>query len=96
MNGVEVHNLKHLKELVEGCTSSSLRFDLDEGRVVVLNFEKAKGASLKILRRHRIPSHASIDLLQEVSQSGDDELIRQTAVTDREHEKPEVPVSVPV
>ncbi|KAL2643767.1 hypothetical protein R1flu_011354 [Riccia fluitans] len=64
VNGVEVHNLRHLTELVESCTSSSLRFDLDDGRVVVLNFQNAKEASLRILQRHRIPSHISLDLLQ--------------------------------
>ncbi|BBN11346.1 hypothetical protein MPTK1_5g11110 [Marchantia polymorpha subsp. ruderalis] len=64
VNGVEVHNLRHLTELVEACKMSSLRFDLDDGRVVVLNFEDAKEASLRILQRHRIPSHISLDLLQ--------------------------------
>ncbi|KAL3696064.1 hypothetical protein R1sor_010140 [Riccia sorocarpa] len=64
VNGVEVHNLRHLTELVESCTSSSLRFDLDDGRVVVLNFRDAKEASLRILQRHRIHSHISLDLLQ--------------------------------
>ncbi|CAM6089030.1 unnamed protein product [Calypogeia fissa] len=63
VNGVEVQNLRHLKGLVEGCTSSSLRFDLDEGRVLVLNYETAKEASYNILRRHRIRYPSSEDLL---------------------------------
>lgn len=65
MNGVEVHNLRHLRELVEQCTSPSLRFDLDENRVVVLDFRAAREASLRILQRHRIPSDTSKDLLEE-------------------------------
>lgn len=65
MNGVEVHNLRHLRELVEECTEPSLRFDLDDSRVVVLDFRAAREASLRILQRHRIPSDTSKDLLEE-------------------------------
>ncbi|KAG0591583.1 hypothetical protein KC19_1G185700 [Ceratodon purpureus] len=65
VNGVEVHNLRHLRKLVEECTETSLRFDLDDNRVVVLDFRAAREASLRILQRHRIPSHTSKDLLEE-------------------------------
>lgn len=96
VNGVDIQNLNHLKELVEGCTSTSLRFDLDEGRVVVLNFEEAKEASLRILQRHRITSHASTDLLRDLRHSGEDELACQPADADRDLRKPFVPIGVPV
>lgn len=65
VNGIEVENLKHLCRLVEGCTEECLRFDLDDERVVVLNYEKAKLATARILQRHRIPSAISTDLLGE-------------------------------
>ncbi|KAJ6848418.1 protease Do-like 10, mitochondrial [Iris pallida] len=65
VNGVEVENLKHLCGLVEGCTEESLRFDLDDERVVVLNYQKARLATSRILKRHRIPSATSSDLLDE-------------------------------
>ncbi|OUZ99296.1 Peptidase S1 [Macleaya cordata] len=63
VNGVEVENLKHLRRLVEDCREESLRFDLDDERVIVLNYEAAKVATSRILKRHRIPSAVSTDLL---------------------------------
>lgn len=65
VNGVEVENLKHLCSLVEGCREESLRFDLDDERVVVLNYQNAKLATSRILKRHRIPSSMSSDLNEE-------------------------------
>lgn len=65
MNGAEVENLKHLRKLVEDCKEESLRIDLDDDRVVVLNYESAKVATSRILMRHRIPSAMSSDLIDE-------------------------------
>ncbi|XP_077226652.1 protease Do-like 10, mitochondrial isoform X1 [Tasmannia lanceolata] len=65
VNGVEVENLKHLCKLVEDCKEETLRFDLDDERVVVLNYSLAKVATSRILKRHRIPSATSADLLNE-------------------------------
>ncbi|CAA7023445.1 unnamed protein product [Microthlaspi erraticum] len=62
VNGVEVVNLKHLSELVEKCCTEDLRFDLEEGHVIVLNNLSAKEATPLILERHGIPSAISIDL----------------------------------
>ena len=62
VNGVKIDNLKHLCELVEKCTNERVRFDLDEERVVVLDFRRAKVATSRILRRHRIASPMSNDL----------------------------------
>lgn len=64
VNGVEVDNLKHLCQLVEECNEDRLRFDLDDDRVIVLDYHKAKLATSRILKRHRIPSAMSSDLLE--------------------------------
>jgi len=68
VNGVEVDNLKHLCQLVEGCTEKNIRFDLDDERVVVLNFQAGKDATSRILTRHRIPSAMSADLIEVAEQ----------------------------
>ncbi|TYG40294.1 hypothetical protein E1A91_D12G077800v1 [Gossypium mustelinum] len=65
VNGIEIKNLKHLCQLVENCSRESLRIDLDDDRVVALNYESARIATSWILERHRIPSRMSIDLLSE-------------------------------
>lgn len=65
VNGVEVENLKHLCSLVESCTEENLRFDLDDERVIVLKYQNAKLATSRILKRHRIPSAISADLVDE-------------------------------
>lgn len=62
VNGTEIENLEHLCQLVENCSTDSLRFDLDDDRVIALNYELAKIATSKILKRHRIPSSKSVDL----------------------------------
>ncbi|KAE9616282.1 putative peptidase Do [Lupinus albus] len=62
VNGTEVENLHHLCQLVENCSADSLRFDLDDDRVIALNYEMAEVATSRILKRHRIPSSKSIDL----------------------------------
>uniref|UniRef100_A0A2P2K3M4 Protease Do-like 10 n=1 Tax=Rhizophora mucronata TaxID=61149 RepID=A0A2P2K3M4_RHIMU len=63
VNGVDVENLSHLCQLVMECRAESLRIDLDDNRVIVLNYNLAKHATSKILRRHRIPSAMSADLI---------------------------------
>lgn len=64
VNGVEIDNLKQLCQLVEGCKEKNLRIDLDDDRVIVLDYHKAKLATSRILKRHRIPSAASSDLVE--------------------------------
>ncbi|XP_027922456.1 protease Do-like 10, mitochondrial [Vigna unguiculata] len=63
VNGTEIDNLKHLRQLVQSCNAEFLRIDLDDDRVIVLNYEMAKAATSSILKRHRIPSSVSIDHL---------------------------------
>lgn len=65
VNAVEIENLKHLCNLVEGCHEQSLRFDLDEDRVIIMDYNSAKLATSRILKRHRIPSAMSGDLMVE-------------------------------
>ncbi|XP_058101907.1 protease Do-like 10, mitochondrial isoform X1 [Magnolia sinica] len=65
VNGDGVKNLKHLCELVENCKQENVRFDLDDERVVVLNYHSARVATSRILKRHRIPAAMSADLIDE-------------------------------
>lgn len=55
--------MKHLCQLVETCSSENLRFDLDDERVIALNYNEAKNATSRILIHHRIPSAMSNDLI---------------------------------
>lgn len=64
---MEVENLKHLCNLVETCTEENLRFDLDDERVIILKYQNAKLATSRVLKRHRIPSAMSSDLVEEQS-----------------------------
>lgn len=74
VNGVEVDNLKHLRQLVEDGSRENVRFDLDDERVIVLNYNKAKIATSHILKRHRIPSATSADLIDDQTVSDDIQL----------------------
>ncbi|XP_051140152.1 protease Do-like 10, mitochondrial [Andrographis paniculata] len=63
VNGVEVDNLRHLRQLVEGSSEErSIRFDLDDDRVIALDYNLGRRATSRILTRHRIPSAMSRDL----------------------------------
>ena len=73
VNGVEVENLKHLCSIVENCTEENLRIDLDDERVIVLKFQNARLATSRILKRHRIPSAMSSDLVDEQASKGETE-----------------------
>ena len=63
VNGTEIDNLEHLCQLVENCSTDNLRFDLEDDRVIALNHGMAKVATSRILKRHRIPSAKSADLI---------------------------------
>ncbi|XP_019084313.1 PREDICTED: putative protease Do-like 11, mitochondrial [Camelina sativa] len=62
VNRVKVKNLKHLCELVEKCSTKYLRLVLEDDKVMVLNTESAKKATLKIMERHKIKSVISKDI----------------------------------
>ncbi|XP_030513088.1 protease Do-like 10, mitochondrial [Rhodamnia argentea] len=71
VNGIEIENLRHLYRLVEHYSGESIRFDLDEERVIVFDYRTAKIATSTILKRHRIPSIASADLIEEQNSQED-------------------------
>lgn len=63
VDGKRPNNLRHLRWLVEHCEGQFVRFDLDDGRVVVLDREEAEVAHRRILELHRVPAPMSADLL---------------------------------
>lgn len=65
VDGRRVDNLRHLRWLVDNCRGRFLRFDLDDGRVVVLDREQAEVAHRRILELHQVPAAMSQDLLEE-------------------------------
>jgi S1-C subfamily serine protease len=62
-NGVEVRNLRHLAELVDGSKDPWLRFSMDGGRSIVLCAEKTRSESAEVLARHAIPCDRSDELI---------------------------------
>lgn len=71
VNGIEIENLAQLCRLVGECKEESVRFDLDDDRVIVLNYDRAKVATSQILKRHRISSAMSLDLVSSSAMSLD-------------------------
>jgi hypothetical protein len=63
VDGVEVLNLAHLKALVEGGEGRWVRLELEEDRQLVLDRHLAAARGPVILRRYRVPSPMSPDLL---------------------------------
>jgi len=59
VNGEEVVNMDHLRRLIKKCRTEDLRFDLENGKVIVLNYKYARKETSLILERHRIPSDMS-------------------------------------
>ncbi|KAF3496042.1 hypothetical protein DY000_02052982 [Brassica cretica] len=62
VNKVKVKNLRHLFELIEENGTQNLSIDLEDDKVLVLNYESAKKADSIILKRHNITSAISNDL----------------------------------
>jgi len=54
-NGIKVHNLKHLSDLVESCEEQYLRFKLRGKDLVVLDRKEAQEALPQILAQNMIP-----------------------------------------
>ncbi|PNW86569.1 hypothetical protein CHLRE_02g092000v5 [Chlamydomonas reinhardtii] len=65
VNGVKVHNLQHLAQLVERCESDYIRFELDWKRVVVLHTASGRAATSEILKMNAIASACSEGLMEE-------------------------------
>ncbi|CAH2069942.1 unnamed protein product [Thlaspi arvense] len=68
VNGVEVLNLRHLSELVEECRAEELRLELENEKVIVVNYKSAKEATTLMLEHHGIRSAMSKDLKKEASE----------------------------
>ncbi|KAG2275219.1 hypothetical protein Bca52824_057774 [Brassica carinata] len=68
MNGVEVLNLRHLRQLVEECCAEQLSFDLENGNVIAVNCKSAKEETSFMLEHHGIRSAMSKDLMKEASE----------------------------
>ncbi|KAL9861169.1 putative protease Do-like 3 [Arabidopsis thaliana] len=62
VNGVQVHNLKHLYKFVEECCTETVRMDLEKDKVITLDYKSAKKVTSKILKSLKIPSAVSEDL----------------------------------
>ncbi|GLI61623.1 hypothetical protein VaNZ11_004041 [Volvox africanus] len=62
VNGVEVLNLSHLKELVAGASEGFVRFELEDERIMVVDRSLAQDANRRIMERYRVPSSVSADI----------------------------------
>lgn len=66
VNGEEVRNIQHLKDIVDRCIhkqqESTLIFQLEHNRMLVLDIPTCLEHSPQILEEHRVPSPKSADL----------------------------------
>ncbi|GIM10261.1 hypothetical protein Vretimale_14052 [Volvox reticuliferus] len=62
VNGMEVLNLSHLKELVENSSERFVRFELEDERIMVVDRSLALDANRRIMERYRVPSSVSADI----------------------------------
>ena len=66
VNGVKVLNLRHLAELVDGCTEEFLRFGMDEDNEynvdLVVDAAQMREATRRVMERYAIPADRSEDL----------------------------------
>merc|ERR1719198_381619 len=64
INSVAVRNLKHVMELIGACTTTFLRFQLQNNRVIVLNSKHVAETTADVLVKHCIPAATSADLAE--------------------------------
>jgi hypothetical protein len=60
VNGSKVHNLAHLRALVEAVTEGTVRFLFEDQRICVVDALTARNALPKLLEKHRIPAAVSL------------------------------------
>lgn len=60
MNGIPLLNVQHLHSLLAQSTDEYLRFDLDEGRSIVMERAAAFHHHRRILEKHRIPFEKNV------------------------------------
>ena len=69
VNGVKVLNLRHLAELVDGCTDEFLRFGMDDGDDwnddLVVDAAQMREATVRVMERYSIPADRSEDLRED-------------------------------
>eukprot|EP01137_Pigoraptor_chileana_P026877 Opistho-2@8799 len=61
-NGVPVHNLRHLVQLVSTCTDQYFRFEMDEDEIVIIDSRHANEQLPSLLATHSIPADRSVNL----------------------------------
>ncbi|CAI5462325.1 unnamed protein product [Closterium sp. Yama58-4] len=64
VNGMEVDNIRQLKDAVLETSGPFVRFDLEDGRIIAIDMAAARKSNAQILRRYRVPSASSWDLRQ--------------------------------
>ncbi|CAI5952014.1 unnamed protein product [Closterium sp. NIES-64] len=64
VNGMEVDNIRQLKDAVFETSGPFVRFDLEDGRIIAIDMAAARKSNAQILRRYRVPSASSWDLRQ--------------------------------
>eukprot|EP01012_Entosiphon_sulcatum_P023044 TRINITY_DN28024_c0_g1_i1.p1 TRINITY_DN28024_c0_g1~~TRINITY_DN28024_c0_g1_i1.p1 ORF type:complete len:575 (-),score=79.81 TRINITY_DN28024_c0_g1_i1:559-2238(-) len=62
INGTPIRNLCHLLECFNANTQEFVRFELADGRMIVLNYEAAKAHNDEILAKYGVPAPTSPDL----------------------------------
>jgi len=62
LNGQEVLNLPHLKQLVEESSEQYLHFELENDRIMVIDRVLAGEANQRIMERYRVPAAVSSDV----------------------------------
>jgi len=62
VNGTAVRNLRHVMELIDGCSDTYLRFQFLNNLTLVLKPEDVKRATPEALEQHSIPAAVSPDL----------------------------------
>ena len=69
VNGVKVLNLRHLAELVDGCTDEFIRFGMDDNDEwnddLVVDAAQMREATPRVMERYAIPTDRSSDLKEE-------------------------------
>ena len=62
VNDITIKNLNHLVEVVESIHNSSIVFQLEDSRMIVMDVKLAKQATSDILKANRIPSDRFIEV----------------------------------
>jgi hypothetical protein len=63
LNGVAIHNLAQLAQLVDACRAGQMVFEFDRDEILVLDAEAAHKATQEVAATHGIPASRSADLV---------------------------------